>query len=162
MQKSKVDSKSLYINFYELRYDLQKRCDVLISTAKKFGKKSKIKGVDAAASEFDTPPEVFAPIFSQLRNSRVVNHFTFHAGEDFYHILSGLRTIYETVDFLDFSHGDRIGHASATGTDVNTWADILRNEIYMPQGEYPMYIFIILFWQSNVKYFPKKAVNIIP
>lgn len=136
MQKSKVDSKSLYINFYELRYDLQKRCDVLISTAKKFGKKSKIKGVDAAASEFDTPPEVFAPIFSQLRNSRVVNHFTFHAGEDFYHILSGLRTIYETVDFLDFSHGDRIGHASATGTDVNTWADILRNEIYMPQGIY--------------------------
>lgn len=130
------DSKCNYINFYELRYDLQKRCDVLISTAKKFGKKSKIKGVDAAASEFDTPPEVFAPIFSQLRNSRVVNHFTFHAGEDFYHILSGLRTIYETVDFLDFSHGDRIGHASATGTDVNTWADILRNEIYMPQGIY--------------------------
>lgn len=130
------DSKCNYINFYELRYDLQKRCDVLISTAKKFGKKSKIKGVDAAASEFDTPPEVFAPIFSQLRNSRVVNHFTFHAGEDFYHILSGLRSIFETVDFLNFSHGDRIGHASATGTDVNTWADILRQKICMPQGVY--------------------------
>lgn len=130
------DSKCNYINFYELRYDLKKRCNILISTMKKFGKRCKIKGVDAAASEFDTPPEVFAPIFSQLRNSRVVNHFTFHAGEDFYHILSGLRTIYETVYFLDFSHGDRIGHASATGTDVNTWADILRNEIYMPQGIY--------------------------
>lgn len=130
------DSKCNYINFYELRYDLQKRCDVLISTAKKFGKKSKIKGVDAAASEFDTPPEVFAPVYSKLRKSGVINHFTYHVGEDFYHILSGLRSIFETVDFLNFSHGDRIGHASATGTDVNTWADILRQKICMPQGVY--------------------------
>lgn len=51
-------------------------------------------------------------------------------------VVSGLRSIFETVDFLNFSHGDRIGHASATGTDVNIWADILRNEIYMPQGIY--------------------------
>jgi len=134
--KIEVDLKSNHLNFYNFRCDLKKCCDILISIINQFGKKCKIKGVDAAASEFDTPPEVFAPIFSQLRSSGVVNHFTFHAGEDFYHILSGLRTIYETVDFLDFSHGDRIGHASATGTDVNTWSDILGNEIFMPHGIY--------------------------
>ena len=96
----------------------------------------KITAVDAAASEFDTPPEVFAPVFRELRELNVVRHFTYHAGEDFYHILDGLRAIYEAIIFLDLQHGDRIGHASATGTDVDTWADILMKKVTMPQGIY--------------------------
>ena len=97
---------------------------------------NKITAVDAAASEFDTPPEVFAPVFRELRELNVVRHFTYHAGEDFYHILDGLRAIYEAIIFLDLQHGDRIGHASATGTDVDTWADILMKKVIMPQGIY--------------------------
>ena len=97
---------------------------------------NKITAVDAAASEFDTPPEVFAPAFRELRELNVVRHFTYHAGEDFYHILDGLRAIYEAIIFLDLQHGDRIGHASATGTDVDTWADILMKKVTMPQGIY--------------------------
>lgn len=46
------------------------------------------------------------------------------------------RNIYEAIDFLDMKHGDRIGHAAAAGTDVKTWADIVGNELYMPQGTY--------------------------
>ena len=73
-----------------------------------------IVGIDAAASEFDAPPEVFAPAFRYLKRNGF-KHFTYHAGEDFYHLLGGLRCIYEAVDFLNLSYGDRIGHATAAG-----------------------------------------------
>lgn len=76
-----------------------------------------VTGADAAASEFDTPPEVFAPSFRRLRKNGI-RHFTYHAGEDFFHILSGLRAIYEAIEFLGLQAGDRIGHATAAGVDV--------------------------------------------
>lgn len=130
------DSIKNDIRYYELRQELEEKCEKLISTIQVFGSKNKITAVDAAASEFDTPQEVFAPVFRELRELNVVRHFTYHAGEDFYHILDGLRAIYEAIIFLDLQHGDRIGHASATGTDVDTWADILMKKVTMPQGIY--------------------------
>ena len=131
-------SKSIkgFIRYYEVRKELDVKCDKLIATINTFGSNNKIIAVDAAASEFDTPPEVFAPVFRRLRKTHSVYHFTYHAGKDFYHILDGLRAIYEAIVFLDFQHGDRIGHASATGTDVETWADILMKEISIPKGIY--------------------------
>ena len=134
----KENSKSIksFIRYYELRKQLDDKCDKLIATINTFGSGNKIVAVDAAASEFDTPSEVFAPVFRRLRKTHSIYHFTYHAGEDFYHILDGLRAIYEAIVFLDFKHGDRIGHASATGTDVVTWADILMKEISIPKGIY--------------------------
>lgn len=130
------DSIKNDIRYYELRNELETKCEKLISTIRNFGEKNRITAVDAASSEFDTPPEVFAPVFKKLRESNAVRHFTYHAGEDFYHILDGLRAIYEAIIFLDLQHGDRIGHASASGTDINTWADILMKELVIPQGIY--------------------------
>lgn len=130
------DSIKNDIRYYELRNELETKCEKLISTIRNFGDKNRITAVDAAASEFDTPPEVFAPVFRKLRELNAVSHFTYHAGEDFYHILDGLRAIYEAIIFLDLQHGDRIGHASACGTDINTWADILMKELVIPQGIY--------------------------
>lgn len=130
------DSIRNSIRYYDLRNELDVKCNKLISTIRVFGDKNKIIAVDAAASEFDTPPEVFAPIFRKLRRMNIVRHFTYHAGEDFYHILDGLRAIYEAITFLDLQHGDRIGHASAAGTNVDTWADILMQGISIPQGIY--------------------------
>lgn len=130
------DSIKNDIRYYELRNELETECEKLISTIRNFGEKNRITAVDAASSEFDTPPEVFAPVFRKLRESNAVRHFTYHAGEDFYHILDGLRAIYEAIIFLDLQHGDRIGHASASGTDINTWADILMKELVIPQGIY--------------------------
>lgn len=92
-------------------------------------------GVDAASSEFDAPPEVFAPAFRYMRYCGVP-HFTFHAGEDFYHILSGLRAIYETIEFLEFGCGDRIGHGTAMGLSPKVWESAVGQYIYIPQGEY--------------------------
>ena len=61
---------------------------------------------------------------------------TYHAGEDFYHILSGLRAIYEVIMFMHMKNGDRIGHATATGIDVETWLSIVGKQILLPKGEY--------------------------
>ena len=92
-------------------------------------------GIDAASSEFDTPPEVFAPSFRILRR-RGIKNFTFHAGEDFFHIIGGLRAIYETIDFMEFRNGDRIGHAVASGLDPQIWINNVGEEILIRQGNY--------------------------
>lgn len=104
-------------------------------------------GIDAAASEFDTPPEVFAPSFRMLRR-RGVENFTYHAGEDFFHIISGLRAIYEAIDFLEFRNGDRIGHAVASGVDPVIWINNVGKKILIRKGDYMddllfVYYFII-------------------
>lgn len=94
-----------------------------------------IVGIDAAASEFDAPPEVFAPSFRYLKR-KGFRHFTYHAGEDFYHLIGGLRSIYEAVTFLDMSYGDRIGHATAAGLSPELWVRNVGECIYMHRGEY--------------------------
>lgn len=95
----------------------------------------RIVGIDAASSEFDTPPEVFAPIYHYLRK-RGFKHFTYHAGEDFIHIVSGLRAIFEAILFLGLERGDRIGHCVASGSDANFWLRNIDRNIYIKQGEY--------------------------
>jgi len=92
-------------------------------------------GIDAASSEFDAPTEVFAPAFRLLRK-RGFEHFTYHAGEDFFHIISGLRAIYESIEFFDMQHGDRIGHAVASGVNAQVWIDNVGKDILIRQGEH--------------------------
>ena len=50
-----------------------------------------------------------------------IGEYALHAGEDFRHLLSGLRRIYETVHYLKFHAGDRIGHGLALGIKVDDW-----------------------------------------
>lgn len=94
-----------------------------------------VTGIDAASSEFDTPPEVFAPVFRMLRRCGF-QHFTYHAGEDFFHIISGLRAIYEAVHFNELRCGDRIGHATAAGVSAEIWRNNIGQIMLMRQGEY--------------------------
>lgn len=109
-----------------------------------------IIGIDAASIENNTEPWVFAPIYEKARDSsthktiyinseranRIKNlGFTFHAGEDFRHILTGLRRIDEVIDSFKFHAGDRIGHGIALGIDICKW--IQNNKIViLPRGEY--------------------------
>lgn len=132
----KKDNDPTLIRHELLRKDIWERANVLARMKDTNSPASRhIIGVDAAASEFDAPPEVFAPAFRYLKR-RGYHHFTYHAGEDFFHILGGLRSIYEAVDFLDFSYGDRIGHATAAGLSPRQWVDNVGEYIYMRKGEY--------------------------
>ncbi len=108
-----------------------------------------IVGIDAASGENDTEPWVFAPLYEVARNSdshklvykarphkRIRNlGFTFHAGEDFRHMLTGLRGIDEVIRHFKFHAGDRIGHAIALGIDVRKWA-FGNKVVILPRIEY--------------------------
>lgn len=110
-----------------------------------------IVGLDAASLENSTSVQVFAPVFEEARDSRYDSlriidpegnvlpsqslFFTFHAGEDFRHLNSGLRRIDEVIDHCKLHAGDRIGHGIALGVDIEEW--VRRNPlIILPRGEY--------------------------
>lgn len=120
-----------------------------------------IVGIDAANLELTTPPEVFAPAFRFLREypiqlqapsiSRqiiektkdiadlVTNRrlgLTYHVGEDFRHLLSGLRAVHEVIEFLKPLPGDRLGHAIALGLSPETWAEQVGYQAVMPEQEW--------------------------
>ncbi len=106
-----------------------------------------IRGIDAASSEFDAPPEVFAQGFRYIKNHKIkgrYNHLkdvidepkiyaTYHAGEDFYDIVDGLRAIDESIKFCNLSQGDRIGHALALGIDVKEYYSFKNNKLMLPK-----------------------------
>lgn len=125
-----------FIRFKKKRQDLYERAKVLAMLLHSKNENSKlVRSIDAASSEFDTPPEVFSTCYKYLRQTGY-KHFTFHAGEDFFHILSGLRAIFEAVIFLDLRRTDRIGHATACGVAVEVWLNNIGTEMLIRKGEY--------------------------
>ena len=104
-----------------------------------------IVGLDAASIESATPVWVFVKAYEQARDSMIETigygencrqslRFTFHAGEGFRHILSGLRRVDEAVTFLKFHAGDRIGHGTALGISAEQWWRY-NPFVVLPRGE---------------------------
>ena len=97
------------IRHRELRKSIRRKGHALylmmLYTSFKKIKECEVVGIDAAANEMDAGPEVFAPTFHWLRKKwrerKKDIQITFHAGEDFVHLMSGLRMMVETVEFLD-------------------------------------------------------------
>ncbi|MGR0188422.1 hypothetical protein [Azospirillum aestuarii] len=106
---------------HRLRRDLERRCRAFsaLLAASPVARRY-VTGIDAAANEMHAPPEVFAAIFRSLRQFGM-NHATFHVGEDFTHLLSGIRAVWEAVTFLAMERGDRIGHGTSIGIDPELW-----------------------------------------
>ncbi|WP_299004637.1 antiviral RADAR system adenosine deaminase RdrB [uncultured Shewanella sp.] len=105
-----------------------------------------VRGYDVAGNENDLPIEVFAPALRVLRASQSPSYgltinrlpkpvITVHAGEDFSHLLSGLRAIDEAIFFCDYQAGDRIGHALALGVSPSSWAK-RQQTAYVSVGEH--------------------------
>ncbi|WP_186174811.1 antiviral RADAR system adenosine deaminase RdrB [Vibrio jasicida] len=120
-------SGSPFFQHYSLSNEIESSIEDIVDL------RSVIRGFDVAGNENDLPIEIFAPVLRVLRSGqhestspfdkRLRNPFlTVHAGEDFSHILSGLRSIDEAVYFCDFKAGDRLGHALALGINVSAWA----------------------------------------
>lgn len=127
-----------YLHFGQIQKSYQKQIEVFKQLRSKVVEVSKfLVGIDAASLENATPVWVFAPIYEKARDSGIELigkdnisgeymqslGFTFHAGEDFRHILSGLRRIDEVVEHLKFHAGDRIGHGIALGVPVAKWKE---------------------------------------
>lgn len=97
-----------------------------------------IRAIDCCTDEIGVPGWVLAPIFRYLTEAgkAASQHLkvrfgeevpplrkTVHCGEDFPHLIGGLRRIYEAVHFFNLSAGDRIGHGMALGINPETWAN---------------------------------------
>ena len=94
-----------------------------------------LTGIDAAANELEAPPEVFGTLYRFCRYHGIQN-FTYHAGEDFEHLLSGIRAVYDAVTLLDLKSGDRIGHATAIGICPELWLNVMPELFFISQGEW--------------------------
>jgi hypothetical protein len=78
-----------------------------------------ICAIDTANRELHCPPEVFGPTYRKFSRRRIGR--TYHVGEDFLHMMTGLRRIYEAIEFLDLHAGDRLGHCIALGMSPKLW-----------------------------------------
>ena len=131
-----------------LREKVKKQAKAIVELRESYSNNSSlIRGIDAAASEFDSRPEVFAQSFRYLKDHKLKGVFnnlkeeinehklyaTYHAGEDFYDVVDGLRTIDETIHFLSFKQGDRIGHALALGINVKDYYDFKERKLMLPK-----------------------------
>lgn len=80
----------------------------------------KIVGIDAAGAEIDCSPAVFGQVYRYAR-LRGMTNLTYHVGEDFYDLCDGLRSIDDSIRFLNLDEGSRLGHAIALGIDPKTY-----------------------------------------
>lgn len=105
-----------------------------------------VRGFDVAGNENELPIEIFAPALRVLRaakhpagmplSTRLPRPFiTVHAGEDYSHLLSGLRAMDEAVEFCQLREGDRLGHGLALGVDVRHWA-LRQRRAYLTAGQH--------------------------
>lgn len=132
--KSKEDMKNI-ITFrdIQLREILTRNLNILLPMLKRFD--GYMVGFDAAGNELNARPEVFSPVFRKLRFLGF-NNFTFHVGEDFVHLLSGIRSVYEALEFLELREGDRIGHGTAIGINPELWLKSIGDKIIIETGEW--------------------------
>lgn len=121
-------------------------------------------GFDAASLETKMEPWIFAPVFESSRKkttTRIIAKesagfykkntlqnigYTYHVGEDYRHILTGLRNIDEVITHFKFRSGDRLGHAIALQFDIQNWADE-NSLVLLPLGEH----LDNLIWLWNLK-----------
>ena len=81
-------------------------------------KEFSIVGVDFTGSDEKARPEVYAQLVRYARRHQKMSlkQFTYHAGEDFYDLLDGIRAVDEVLRYLKWDEHCRIGHALALAT----------------------------------------------
>lgn len=151
VDKTKLDEMPVQaIRHRTLRIENQRKAQALVAARDSYPEmKELVTGADAASNELEAPPEVFAPLYRYLRR-KGFRHFTYHAGEDFHHLLGGLRAMYEAVDFLELERGDRIGHGTAAGIDPQLWLNHVGETLVMSRGEWlDDLLFVIHLLETN-------------
>jgi hypothetical protein len=121
------------------RFYLEQRrhAQALVSVFQKYPRALRtVRGVDLCTDEAGVPVWVMAPLIRWVRAAgqqaaiqlRHRGEFTipplrtsFHAGEDFVHLLTGLRRLDDTLNYLRLEEGDRLGHALSLGVGPTGW-----------------------------------------
>ncbi|MEE9929108.1 hypothetical protein [Microvirgula aerodenitrificans] len=120
---------------YKLRRKLEAQMAQLRMTLKDYPRLHRwVRGVDGAGNELHAPPDVFASVFRQA--ARVgLGHHSFHVGEDFPHLLTGIRHMLDALELLDLRDGARIGHGTALGIEPELWLKRMPSTLYLTRGE---------------------------
>jgi hypothetical protein len=108
-----------------------------------------LRGLDVASDELSVPTWVMVPFYQSLeqRSASAATkcrfaparrpsplRLTAHVGEDFRHLMEGLRRIFECVQYLLREPGGRLGHATALGVEPRLWAEET-GRVMMPKEE---------------------------
>ena len=140
---------------HELRYKAWQQADALAELLQRNPRYAGlILGFDVCGSEASTSMGTFASHLRYLRGLRRARstrvgrllpesayehlqpRLTCHAGEDFGHLLTGLRHIDEAIEFYDLRAGDRLGHALALGVSPESWSARIGPRCIVRQGEW--------------------------
>lgn len=136
--------------------------DALIDLFKKIPYLSEyVVGLDAASDELHNRPWVHAPVFLYARGKhntipiqpRILSQIpniglTYHVGEEFRSLVSGLRAIDEVIEHFGYKSGDRIGHAIALQISPSLWQKE-NNVVMQPRGEYLENLLWIWYIKNN-------------
>lgn len=92
-------------------------------------------GLDVAGAEHLLPVDAFVPAFKRY-NLCNTQRRTFHCGEDFRHLITGIRTVYDVIHLLDFRPGNRLGHAVALGIHPKCWLEAVPQKMVLTRREW--------------------------
>lgn len=136
--KSNIEDEVLLSDAYaELRAAYAADCSSVAKYAQNLNNNIGVPvGIDAAGDEMKVPPEVFALVYRQFERESHISHKTYHCGEDFYHLVGGIRSVYDAVLFLDLKHGNRVGHATAIGISPDIWKQDMPERLVQRSGDY--------------------------
>jgi len=131
--------------YYALRVDIEQRTNLLVQALGKFPKlRTWLRGIDAAANELHAPPEVFASVYRICKSAGITRR-TYHVGEDFTHLISGLRHMVDAIQILGLENGDRIGHGTAMGISPALWVERMPGKLVLKKGDWMTDLLVI--WQ---------------
>lgn len=118
-----------------------------------------IRGLDVATDELGIPTWVLVPLFrhlldesariSVLEEGLAPLKVTAHVGEDFRHLLEGMRRIYEQVHYILGGATGRLGHVIALGVEPLAWAESV-SSVLMPAEE--RLWDLVLEWRLYTRY----------
>lgn len=123
--------------FARFYLDRRRHAQAIVNVFRQYpGALRTVRGIDLCTDEAGVPIWVMAPLVRWIREAgqqaaiqlKRRGEFTtpplrttVHAGEDFVHLLTGLRRLDETVHYLRLEEGDRLGHALSLGIDPASW-----------------------------------------
>ncbi|MBZ4420235.1 hypothetical protein [Myxococcus sp. RHSTA-1-4] len=94
-----------------------------------------VRGLDVAADELSVPTWVLVPLYRYIHRQATLAsmspaadgapplRLTAHVGEDYRHLMEGLRRVFECIQYLLERFGGRLGHATALGVEPRLWAE---------------------------------------
>lgn len=123
--------------FARFYMEQRRHAQALVSLFQKYPQSLRtVRGFDLCTDEAGVPVWVMAPLIRWVREagkeaceqlkrrgqfSMPPSRLSVHAGEDFVHLLTGLRRLDESLNYLKLQEGDRLGHALALGIDPSMW-----------------------------------------